>query len=422
LPQSKVLGLICKRKEKKTNLIEKLSFKNSRTNRRKPPICQFPTCQKFLENPISLACSFNLCREHFVLKNSIVKTETPIYQVYCHVCQKVHEFAQDSLKINEYMADVINENNHLNEQQKQIKSKLAELQQILSGQQNHSIKNGIVNYFEKIRNQVKLHRDELVQHIKERSDQILTIIKELEEAKLEMIAHSNQPPSKRMRLSEEESIDLTEYQECVRTPEITIQQSSELLVKINQNISEIKQRIEMCQNESELQFLGNQKIVFVPYSTVSFGCLKFIDQEKFQQKKTHMGHYVGELGRNKILQGFGVFTFTKPPFEGNKYEGEFFYNRLHGHGHYSYHNGDVYTGQIIQNEITGFGVWCSSNKAEKYMGEFWKGKKQGTGTYFFSNRDKYVGEWVDDKATGRGVMYYADGERFSGQFLNGQIV
>ena len=59
-----------------------------------------------------------------------------------------------------------------------------------------------------------------------------------------------------------------------------------------------------------------------------------------------------------------------------------------------------------------------------YEGEIDDNKRNGYGTYVWSRDgsekepDKYEGEWLDDQINGKGVMYYKNGSRFEGEWLN----
>ena len=45
----------------------------------------------------------------------------------------------------------------------------------------------------------------------------------------------------------------------------------------------------------------------------------------------------------------------------------------------------------------------------------------GTGTYYFANGDRYEGEWKDGKRDGQGIWYRSNGERYEGQWKYGEI-
>jgi hypothetical protein len=59
---------------------------------------------------------------------------------------------------------------------------------------------------------------------------------------------------------------------------------------------------------------------------------------------------------------------------------------------------------------------------DKYIGEFKYDKRYGQGTYTYANGAKYVGEFQDDKQHGQGTYTYADGMKDSGYWMNGEFV
>ncbi len=48
---------------------------------------------------------------------------------------------------------------------------------------------------------------------------------------------------------------------------------------------------------------------------------------------------------------------------------------------------------------------------EHMMGQF-KDKMNGKGTYYYANGNKYTGDWVNDMRTGQGVFTWANGNRY----------
>ena len=86
---------------------------------------------------------------------------------------------------------------------------------------------------------------------------------------------------------------------------------------------------------------------------------------------------------------------------------------------YYFANGDNYTGDWIDDMMTGQGVYTWSSGA-KYEGQFKTDRRHGIGTYYFSNGDRYVGNWVDGNMTGQGVMTFYGGDTYVGNWIDGQ--
>jgi hypothetical protein len=79
-------------------------------------------------------------------------------------------------------------------------------------------------------------------------------------------------------------------------------------------------------------------------------------------------------------------------------------------------NGDRYAGEYFADKIHGFGVYTFSN-GHSYEGSWHEGKKQGFGIYAFRNGDERSGEWdsgilkntlpPSDPAVQRALQVYA---------------
>jgi hypothetical protein len=57
-----------------------------------------------------------------------------------------------------------------------------------------------------------------------------------------------------------------------------------------------------------------------------------------------------------------------------------------------FRNGDRYSGEYFGDKIHGFGVYSFAN-GHCYAGSWHEGKKQGLGMYTFRNGDKRSGDW-----------------------------
>lgn len=89
----------------------------------------------------------------------------------------------------------------------------------------------------------------------------------------------------------------------------------------------------------------------------------------------------------------------------------------HGFFTRSWPNGDLYEGQIFNNQPHGMGIHTAAN-GDKYTGQFKYGKADGQGKMAFANGDTFSGDFVDDAMNGKGTYIYANGDRYMGQFLN----
>lgn len=167
--------------------------------------------------------------------------------------------------------------------------------------------------------------------------------------------------------------------------------------------------------------------------------------------------YTGEFENGKA-NGKGTMIWTKPSsptllmkIKSARYEGEFLDDLPHGHGKKSYllninvgpglplrEEWEVYEGEFRRGNYHGQGkrlrgrhvwegqflnnrpngktthTWPNGNVC---VGNFVDGFLRGDGTMFFANGDKYVGEWsYDGEKRGHGTLFYADGTKYIGEF------
>lgn len=137
--------------------------------------CDFDECGKFLDSPVTLPCGFTICIEH--IKNLSIFD--------CSKCNSRHKsFDEDGFRINSKLDDIIRSNLHLEGKHKEVKDLYDKLQSKVKDFEKSDIADPdrfIYEYFAKLRNQVDLHRDEMMEEINKRSDQILAELKSLED-------------------------------------------------------------------------------------------------------------------------------------------------------------------------------------------------------------------------------------------------
>ena len=50
------------------------------------------------------------------------------------------------------------------------------------------------------------------------------------------------------------------------------------------------------------------------------------------------------------------------------------------------------------------------------------GKITGKGTFYWANGDKYVGDFVNNMFNGKGTFTFKNGRKIKGQWVNGNLV
>lgn len=107
--------------------------------------------------------------------------------------------------------------------------------------------------------------------------------------------------------------------------------------------------------------------------------------------------YTGEMCHGQ-LHGRGVWLSATRE---SHYKGEFFQNKQHGYGVYTWDNHCTYEGQYVWGLKDGQGS-CTWNDGRYYEGEWIQGKRSGIGTYRGSdNGEAWSGVWIDDRPIAR---------------------
>lgn len=94
-----------------------------------------------------------------------------------------------------------------------------------------------------------------------------------------------------------------------------------------------------------------------------------------------------------------------------------------GKGTLSFYNGDKYIGNFSWNKRNGYGVYSGSQLDNRFSYEgFWlDDKKHGLGVYWFPNKDQYEGMWHEDLRHGNGTYDFSSGESYNGEWRYDQI-
>lgn len=69
-----------------------------------------------------------------------------------------------------------------------------------------------------------------------------------------------------------------------------------------------------------------------------------------------------------------------------------------------------------QDMANGKGTMLYTN-GDRYTGDFLNGKKHGEGELVYNSGACFRGEWLNDQACGRGVFHHANGSSYEGEWL-----
>lgn len=166
------------------------------------------------------------------------------------------------------------------------------------------------------------------------------------------------------------------------------------------------------------KFAGATKVL-VSVLTSSSGkilfTVKLLDMETSDVEYQQF-YYANSMG--DLLDNIEPTVLKLLDMEVGTYEGERKNGLPHGQGVMKYKKGGVYRGAWVNGLRQGWGVmdWGS----ERYEGNWFNDKEHGNGFYRYYDGREYQGEWKGGKQSGKGVLKYKNGNRFEGEFVNGE--
>lgn len=93
---------------------------------------------------------------------------------------------------------------------------------------------------------------------------------------------------------------------------------------------------------------------------------------------------------------------------------------LSGTPDYEYPDGTKYYGPIASGKPADGRVTMLFPSGNRYDGEFRNGQRNGCGTFSFTNFGVYVGQFQDNQLSGQGVLMFENGDRYIGSFQDGK--
>lgn len=123
--------------------------------------------------------------------------------------------------------------------------------------------------------------------------------------------------------------------------------------------------------------------------------------------------YTGEWLDNKRC-GHGTIKYA----DGRVYEGEWDEDAMTGCGHLVYPTGDQYEGCFAKNQRNGVGVEVTVTTKEKYTGHFKSDARDGKGVLELANGVVYEGTFAAGVMSGKGNMRFLNGDSYEGSFQN----
>ncbi|MEO0645675.1 MAG: hypothetical protein AAFZ17_05940, partial [Cyanobacteria bacterium J06650_10] len=87
---------------------------------------------------------------------------------------------------------------------------------------------------------------------------------------------------------------------------------------------------------------------------------------------------------------------------------------------YAYQDGSTYYGEVVNGQPADGQGTMTYPSGNRYDGEYQNGQREGCGTFSFSDGRRYVGQFKADQFNGLGTWILENGERYIGEFENNQ--
>merc|ERR1719409_369782 len=123
-----------------------------------------------------------------------------------------------------------------------------------------------------------------------------------------------------------------------------------------------------------------------------------------------------------VRHGRGVFTFKN----GDKYDGQYVNGHREGKGTFIWHKGGGdsvarYEGEFKNNEMHGRGTLTYPDGSVHLNAEWANGQRVGSeGEFRFRAGHTYTGNWAHSTFNDAGCFTYAEGDKYEGQWHNGE--
>ena len=252
-------------------------------------VCELEECKLFLETPISLPCGYTICQKH---------VEGCQKHYKCKNCKVKHEIPNTGFPINNFALKTIESCVHLNDTQKRIAESLDKLEKIIKEHERLDSQVIVYDSFFNLRNQVDLHREELIEQINKRSDEIIKQLKEMEDN-----CRSNAEKLDKLKLDRLKNEDISMFRRDLRVPDLDDYNLNELYCDVNDLIDDIQNDIVRYNHES----LMGKTVRFEKQNNNLFGELKVEEIKKPIRIRPNRSHSTFKL----VINDFSKFKESK---------------------------------------------------------------------------------------------------------------
>ncbi len=185
-------------------------------------ICSSKSCNKYLEEPVTLPCGFTICQEH--IKSNDDNSDNKNYTFECVVCKNQHTVSK-FLAINKTVSDLIESDVQLSQEQKELKANITKIEAILYDHLKECPEVYIFDYFSNLKNKIDSQRKKSIQSIHKRTDEL---IKELNETETKCKVNLRT----KIKVLEFETQDIIKHKEALRNPNLNLCEINEMVEKL----------------------------------------------------------------------------------------------------------------------------------------------------------------------------------------------
>jgi clan AA aspartic protease (TIGR02281 family) len=161
--------------------------------------------------------------------------------------------------------------------------------------------------------------------------------------------------------------------------------------------------------------------------------IEFASGDKYEgqmldDKKNGVGKYTfknGSFQEGKYINDTLTGIVSIKNSNGDKYAGYWKNGKRNGAGKFEKLDGYFEEGKYINDQLNGYATIVFSNKGKfsvKYVGYMNNGVFEGNGVYYYANGDKFEGNWKGNKENGPGTYYYQKGGTLKGIWNDGVFI
>ena len=204
--------------------------------------------------------------------------------------------------------------------------------------------------------------------------------------------------------------------ESLIDPKKIEEKENEIKQQLNIKLPQLGNEIKLSDFESLIPENISTYIKINPLNYKKYYPKDFITYKSSPIKFKNENIFYGNWNENCLMEGYGIYYIKGANVitEGVWIKGNLIFGRIF------LPTGDIYEGEIKKNIFNGKGKIIFSN-GEKYTGDFLDGEISGTGIYNFPDKTKYSGNIKNGLFNGIGKMTWINGTEYNGNFCDSSL-